>query len=217
MRRLLLSLSLVMLLVSMWLALTLGRIQGPDTNPDSVVRNILYVHIPGSICALLCFFVLLVTSIGYLATGKPGWDFTAAASAEVGALFATILNATGMIFSRAEWAIWWTPSPRLITSAVLWFLYIVYLILCTGSPQSNRRRARMCAIFAIIAFLDVPMVIFSTRLIPDIHRANFSFDSHWQIIALAMNIVSVILLTAVMIWLRTDILGNKALLEKDSS
>jgi heme exporter protein C len=219
MRRFLLALSLVMLIVSMWLALTLGRIRGPDTNPDSVVRNILYAHIPCSICALLCFVVLLVTSIGYLATGKTGWDFAAAASAEVGAVFATLLNITGMLFSRAEWAVWWTPSPRLITSAVLWFLYIVYLILRTGLPDSShrRRRARVCAIFAIIAFLDVPMVIFSARLIPDIHRANFSFDSHWQIIALAMNIVSVILLAAVMIWLRTDILKNKALLENESS
>jgi heme exporter protein C len=126
MRRTLLLLAFVMLLASMWIALTLGRIAGPPANPDSVVRNIFYAHVPYSICALLCFVVLLVASIGYLVTSRPGWDLVATAAAEVGTVFATIMNATGMIFSRAEWNIWWTPSPRLVSAAILWFLYVVY-------------------------------------------------------------------------------------------
>ena len=216
MRRILLCLAFALFLLSMWMALTLGRIEGPPANPDSVVRNILYAHVPSAICALLCFAVLLVASIGYLWTSKPKWDRLAAASGEVGAIFATILNATGMIFSRAEWGPWWTPSARLITSAILWFLYIVYLILRTASlPGSQHRRAQICAVFGIIAFLDAPMVYISARLIPDIHRPNFSFGSSWQRVTFVLGMVATLLLGAVLIWLRAEILKNKARLEKE--
>lgn len=214
MRRILLFLACVLFLASMWLSLTIGRIEGPLNNPESVVRNILYTHVPSSICALLCFVVLLVGSIGYLCTSKLKWDMLAAAAGEVGAVFATILNATGMIFSRAEWGLWWTPSARLITSAILWFLYVVYLILRTASlPGSRHRRAQICAVFGIIAFLDTPMVYISARLIPDIHRPSFSFGSNEQRITFMLAMVATLLLAAVMIWLRTDILKNKANLE----
>ncbi len=209
MRRILLLLAFALLLVSMWMALTLGQI-------EPVKRNILYAHVPSSICALLCFVVLLVGSIGYLCSAKPTWDLIAAASAEVGALFATVLNVTGMIFSRAEWNIWWTPSPRLITSAILWFLYIVYLILRASLPGSQHLRARVCAVFGIIAFLDVPMVFISARFMPDIHRPSFSFDSWWQTAALVLSIAAIALLAAVLICLRTDLLKNSAKLEKES-
>ena len=131
---------------------------------------------PNSVCALLCFVVLLAASIGYLVTGRPTWDLVAVAAAEAGFVFATILNATGMLFSRAEWNVWWTPSPRLVTSALLWFLYAVYLILRVSLPGSRRRTARICAVFGILAFLDVPLVFVSARFIPDIHRPNFSLE-----------------------------------------
>jgi len=209
MRRILLLLAFLLLLLSMWMALSLGQI-------TPVKRNILYAHVPSSICALLCFAVLLVASVAYLRTANPICDLVAGASAEVGAVFATILNVTGMIFSRAEWNIWWTPSPRLVTSAILWFLYVVYLILRASLISSEHRRAHICAVFGIIAFLDVPMVIISARFIPDMHRASFSFDSPWQTTALTMGMAATVLLAAVLIWLKTDILKSKARLEKQS-
>jgi len=217
MRRILLLLAFVLLQISTWMALTLGQIAGPPANPDSVVRNILYVHVPSSMCALLCFVVLMVCSIGYLCTNRPTWDLVAAATAEVGTVFATVLNLTGMVFSHAEWGTWWTPSPRLITSAILWFLYIVYLILRANITQSQHRKARICAIFGIIAFLDVPMVYASARFIPDVHRANFSFTSAWQTTAFMLNMAAMVLLAILLTWLKTDILKNKAMLEKEST
>ena len=216
MRKILLLLTFVLMLISLWMGLTLGRIMGPVANPDSPVRNILYAHVPSSICALLCFVVLLVVSIAYLCTNKQSLDFVATASAEVGAVFATVLNATGMIFSRAEWGVWWTPSPRLVSSAILWFLYIVYLILRANLPGSPQRKARICAVFGIIAFLDVPMVFISARFLPDIHRPNFSLESSWQTATLMLSMVSVLLMAALLIWLKTDVLKNKAVLEKES-
>ena len=208
MRRLLFVLAILLLIASMWIGLTRGQI-------DPVQRNILYAHVPNSVCALLCFVVLLVASIGVLANGRPVWDLVAAASAEAGLVFATILNATGMIFSRAEWNVWWTPSPRLVSSALLWFLYAVYLILRVSLPGAPYRRARLCAVFAIIAFLDVPLVFISARFIPDIHRPNFSLDSAWQTAALMLGMAGTALLAAALIWLRTSLLRDSLKLEEE--
>jgi len=208
MRRVVIACAFCLLMCSTWLGLTKGQI-------EPVVRNILYVHVPSSICALLCFVVLLVGSIGYLITARASWDMVARASAEVGLVFATILNVTGMIFSRAEWNIWWTPSPRLVSSAILWFLYVVYLILRQSIPGSERRRGRICAVFGILAFLDVPMVYISARFMPDMHRANVSFDSDSQRAAFMLGMFGTMLLTAAMIWLRTELLGVTAKLDQE--
>jgi len=207
----------VLLLVSVWIALTQGQVLGPGGSSGSPVRNIIYVHVPSSICALLCFVVLVVAGIGYLSTTKDAWDRLALAAAEVGTVFAIILNSTGSIFSRAEWNTWWTSvSPRLVTSAVLLFLYIVYLILRTSLSGSRQRIGRICAVFSSIAFLDVPMVILSARFIPDpMHRRSFEFGSSWQRLAFFLGMISVTFLAAYFIWLRTSILKNKDLLERD--
>lgn len=214
MRRILLVITLALLLASLWFGLTRGKIEGPGENPESPVRNIVYAHVPSSITSLVCFVVLLVAGIGYLMTNRDGWDRVAAASAEVGVLFATVMNVTGSIFSRAEWGIWWTASPRLVSAAIFWFLYVVYLILRTSVPGSRQKRARICAVFAIIAFLDVPMVIISARFMPDIHRPSFEFTSGWQRAAFFTGMVGTALLAAVLIWLRTDVLKCRALLEE---
>ena len=208
MRRLLFALALLLLIASTWIGLTRGQI-------DPVQRNILYVHVPNSVCALLCFVVVLVASVGYLVTAGPTWDLVATAAAEAGFVFATILNATGMIFSGAEWNVWWTPSPRLVTSAILWFLYAVYLILRVSLPDAQRRAARLCAVFGIIAFLDVPLVDISARFIPDIHRPNFSLDSAWQTAALMLGMAGTALLAAGLIWLRTSLLRDSRRLEQE--
>jgi heme exporter protein C len=207
----------MLLLASVWIGLTWGQVLGPGGSMDSPVRNIIYLHVPSSICALLCFIVLVIAGIGYLCTTKDAWDRVAIAAAEVGTVFAIILNLTGSIFSRAEWNTWWTAaSPRLVTSAVLCFLYVVYLILRSSLSGSRQRIGRICAIFSIIAFLDVPMVVLSARFIPDpMHRRSFEFGSSWQRLAFFLGMISVVLLGAYFIWLRTNILKNKDLLEQD--
>ena len=215
MRTTLFLVAIVLVVVSLLIGLTAGRVQGPKANPDSVVRNIIYVHVPTSICALLCFVVLLVSSIGYLVNAKESWDRLSIAAAEVGTLYSIVMNVTGCIFSRAEWNTWWTPSPRLISAAMLMFLYIVYLILRSSMSGSKQRIARVASVFAIIAFLDVPMVLISARFIDDIHKPNFEFGSNAQRVAFFLGMFATCFMAGMLMWLRTDTLNTKAKLEKE--
>lgn len=211
MRRVLLLLNLVLLLVSTWMAFTVGQVMPTEKN-ITVEKNIVYIHVPSAICTTICFFVLLIAGIGYLSTAKLTWDYVGAASAEVALIFATVLNVTGSIFARPFWNTWWTPSPRLISSAILWFLCVAYLIL-RANIQSPLHRARICAVFGIIAFIDVPMVFITARLMADQHIANVQFESASQRAAFALSILGIVFLAALLIWLKTDILKSKAKLE----
>ncbi len=60
------------------------------------------------------------------------------------------------------------------------------------------------------------MVIISARFIPDIHRPSFSFTSSWQTATFMLSMAAMVLLGALLICLKTDILKNKARLEKQS-
>lgn len=215
MRRILLVITLCLLLVSTWMAFTLGEVEATEKN-ITVEKNIVYVHVPSAICSTLCFLLLLIAGICYLATGKPKWDYIGAASAEAALVFSTVLNATGSIFARPFWNTWWTPSPRLLSSAILWFLCVAYLIL-RANIQNPWHRARICAVFGIIAFLDVPMVFITARLMTDQHIANVQFESTWQRASFGLSILGIALLGALLIWLKTDILKSRAELEKQLS
>ena len=213
MRRVLLLLTAGLLLISTWTAFTLGEVVATEKN-ITVEKNIVYIHVPSAICSTLCFLVLLIAGICYLVTNKPIWDYIGAASAEVGLVFSTVLNVMGSIFARPFWNTWWTPSPRLISSAILWFLCVAYLIL-RASIQNPRYRARICAVFGIIAFLDVPMVFITARLMTDQHIANVQFESAWQIASFGLSILSFALLGALLIWLKTDILKSRTKFENE--
>ena len=201
MRFFLLGLSFCLILISGLMALTVAA-------SEPAHRNIIYLHVPAAFCSIVCFAVLFICSIQYLRTKSQMWDYMAAASAEVGLVFATVLNVTGSIFAYAEWSVWWTPSPRLISSGALWFLYIAYLIL-RASFGAERHRERICAVFGIIAFIDVPLVFISARFIRDIHQPSFSFQTGWQYAAFGLAVCGTLLLASVLIWIRADILKIK--------
>jgi heme exporter protein C len=112
--------------------------------------------------AFFAFFVVFVYSILYLKTQSSKWDQIAAASAEIGTVFTTIVLITGPIWAKSSWNTWWTWEPRLTTSLILWFIYLAY-ILVRGSTSEYEKKARLSAVFGIIGFIDVPIVFFSVR------------------------------------------------------
>jgi len=198
MQSILLGLSCLFLVASTILSMTVGASSDP-------IYNIVYIHVPAAVTSLLCFAVLFVCSVQYIRTRDTRWDRTALAGAEVGLLFATVLNVTGSIWAHAAWGVWWTPTLRLISSAMLWFLYVAYLIL-RASLANEARKELISAVFAVIAFIDVPLVYISARYVRDIHRPNVTFESPWQTVALLTAVCGTILLAVVLIRMKTQIL-----------
>ncbi|MCK4177021.1 cytochrome c biogenesis protein CcsA [Aciditerrimonas ferrireducens] len=136
------------------------------TPPSQVMGNLVrlvYVHPPVAWVALyLAFGALGLGSVLWLwpRTRHPFWDRLAAAAGEVGAVFTALTLATGSIWGRPTWGVWWAWDARLTSSALLLVLLLGYLAL-RRVPADPDTRARRSAIAALVALLDVPIVYFS--------------------------------------------------------
>ena len=158
------------------------------------VQKIFYVHLPIAINAFVACFVVFIASVGYLWQRKTAWDDLAAAAAKVAVVLCTGVLVTGMIWGRSAWGQWWTWSPRLTFSLMLWLLYVVYLML-RGSIESPQRRALVCAVYGLTAFLDVPLVWLSAKLIPEIHPSSVALEPAMKL-TLGLWFIPVTLATA---------------------
>jgi heme exporter protein C len=138
-----------------WMALVVAQ-------PDAVqgdAQRLMYLHVPAAWLAYLAYFVTAAASVLYLVprTRSMRWDAVAGSSAEIGVVFTALTIVDGSLWARPVWGIWWTWDARLVTTAVLFFLYLGYLAL-RRVPGGAHARARRSAIVAVIAFADVPVV-----------------------------------------------------------
>jgi len=134
----------------------------PEERTMGPIQKIFYIHVPSAWVAFLAFFVVFAASLAYLAGRRERFDRIAAASAETGLVFCTLVLVTGPIWAKPVWGTWWTWDPRLTSTLVLWFLYLGYFALRSYLPPGPRRSA-LSAVLGVIAFLDVPVIYFSIR------------------------------------------------------
>lgn len=139
------------------------------------VQKIFYLHLPVAINTFAAALVVFIASVGYLWQRRMWWDDLAAAAGKVTVLFCAIVLITGMIWGRSAWGVWWTWSPRLTFSLILFLLYVVYLMI-RPSVESPQRRAAISAVYGIAAFIDVPLVYLSVKMMPDIHPSSIALE-----------------------------------------
>jgi heme exporter protein C len=183
--------------------LALVALYTPDELTMGPVQKIFYLHLPVAINTFLACLTAFVASIGYLWQRRAWWDDLAAAAARVAVQFCGVVLLTGMAWGRLAWGVWWTWSPRLTFSLALFFLYVVYLLV-RSSVEGRERRAVIAAVYAVIAFLDVPLVWLSARLMPDIHPGSVELAPAMKL-TLAAWFVPVTLLAAGLIFVRFNL------------
>jgi heme exporter protein C len=143
-------------------------------SPKDVVQGdltrMLYIHVPSIITAYAAFALTTVATIGYLVKRDLRWDRWAAASAEVGVVFLGLAIATGMIWGKPVWGVWWTWDARLTSTALMFFIYLGYLGLRRSivDPES---RARRSAILGVVAVVQIPIVHYSVLWWNTLHQA----------------------------------------------
>ncbi len=164
----------------------------PTEQTMGEIQKVFYIHLPSAICTFFAAMVVCAASIGYVLTSNLKWDDLANAAARTTVLLCSIVLLTGMIWGKSAWGAWWTWSPRLTFSLVLWLLYVVYLIL-RPSIDSERRRAMVCAVYGIVAFLDVPLVWLSTKLMEDIHPTSIELEGSMRMTLMAWGLPVVLL------------------------
>lgn len=159
-------------LVSLGATVALGLALPPSVEQQDYSR-LVAIH-PG--LAWASYVAFGITALGSLLwlwprTRHERWDLLAGASAEVGAVFTALTLATGSIWGRAVWGVWWVWDARLTLSALMLALLLGYLALrrVPGDPETVARRS---AVAGILASLVVPVNHFAVEWWNTLHQGR---------------------------------------------
>lgn len=156
MHRILGGLAAILLAIGLWVGLGLA----PRDAAQGNVQRIMYVHVPAILTGYAAIVLLLVASVAYLWTRRAAWDRVAAAAGELTVCFVGLAVATGSIWGKPTWGTWWTWDARLTSTALLFVIYLGYLLL-RSVVEDPERAATYAAVLAIVGALDVPIIHFS--------------------------------------------------------
>ena len=185
--------------VALAVGLYLGLVVVPPDAVQGDVQRIMYLHVPSIVTAYLAFTVVFFASILYLWKRDLRFDAVAVSSAEIGVLFTGITLATGSIWGKPTWGVWWTWDARLTLTAILFTIYVGYLMLraFAEDPQAG---ARYGAVLAILGFLDIPLNHFAVQWWRTLHQPSSilrpagSSVAPVMLVPLAISFVGLVLL-----------------------
>jgi heme exporter protein C len=133
-------------------------------------QRIMYPHVASAWLAYLSFGVTALSGILWLWRRDLRFDSVALAGAEIGVMFTAFAIWGGMMWADPVWGVLWQwEDPRLMTTAILFALYVGYLLFrrLTDDPE---RRATRAAIVGIVAAVDIPIVHFSVEWWRGLHQ-----------------------------------------------
>ncbi len=168
-----LAFSFVLMMITLYLIF----IYAPIEKEMKIVQKIFYLMVPMGWLAMLGLMVTAIGSILYLTKKSDQWDILAHSSAEVGVVFTTLALATGSIWARPVWGVWWDwGTPRLTSTLVLWFIYLAYFLVRNLASEEHRGAA-FAAVVAIAGLADIPIIILSTSLWRGLHPPPLIFQT----------------------------------------
>ena len=140
-------------------------------------QKIFYWHMPVAMASFTALVFTAYYSVRFLMTKKYCFFVRAKLATEISLVFVLCTMATGEMWTRFEWGVWWTWEPRLTTYFVLMLMIFGYFIL-RNAVEDTERRAVYSSVFGILIFIDVPICFMITRLIPSsVHPVIFRTDS----------------------------------------
>ncbi|HTZ99420.1 MAG TPA: cytochrome c biogenesis protein CcsA [Candidatus Aquilonibacter sp.] len=178
----------------------------PDESTMHAIQRVFYVHVALWSAMYTALTIALIANVAWLATRQMKWDWLGVSAVEVGVVSCTGGLATGVLWGKPAWGIWWTWDARLTTAFILWLLYIAYLLL-RGLLEDPERRATLSAVFGIFASLDAPLVYVSNRLWRTQHPAPVMFggdNSYLDPTMAKVLVVCIFAILPVMIFVLVD-------------
>lgn len=128
--------------------------------------RILFFHVPCAWVGTLAFFVSAWASFRYLKTSDFSFDHSAHAAAHIGFIFTVLATATGSIWAKEIWQSYWNWDPRQTSIFILLLIYAAYFAL-RSSLEDEDTRARLAAVYSMIACVTVPFLVFIVPRIYD--------------------------------------------------
>jgi heme exporter protein C len=134
--------------------------------------RIIFFHVPMSWVAIIAYLISMVFAIRYIRTRDIQLDDISASAASVGTLFTILATVTGSVWAKFNWGSFWNWDPRESSIFILLLIYASYFLL-RSAIEDPERRARLSAVYSVIAFLTAPFLMFILpRLVPGLHPGS---------------------------------------------
>ena len=131
--------------------------------------RVLFFHVPMAWVSVVAFFMSMFYSIKYLSKKDILYDFKASSAAGLGLLFCIMATVTGSVWAKFNWGAFWNWDPRQTSIFVLLLIYGAYFAL-RSAVTSEDSRAKLSAVYSILAFVTVPFFIFVVpRVVSSLH------------------------------------------------
>jgi heme exporter protein C len=149
----------------------------PNAPVEGFRQRIFYLHVPVALTAYACFAAAAWKALRLLWTRDQRYDLESYTAVHMGVIFGVLTLATGSIWARTSWGVWWTWSERqLVLFLVLFLFYSAYFML-RFSVEPGPRRANLSAVYALFGVVLIPVSFLAIRLAENlIHPVVFSRD-----------------------------------------
>ena len=195
--------------VAMMAMIVGALVAAPREIIEGEVQRLMYLHVPSAVIMYLAFGVTAFASGVFLWKRDIRWDALARAAAIVGVFLCGMALATGAIWGKPTWGVYWSWDARLTSTLVLFLIYSAYLLARSVAGPLDEQAARFAAIFAIIGVADIPIIQMSVRWWRTLHPQPIVFQPDpalpgEMLLVLLIGFIAILALATWLISLQTD-------------
>jgi Cytochrome C assembly protein len=135
-------------------ALALVFFYAPTDANQGLSQRIFYFHVPLAFTAYACFGWGAWKALRHLWKQDPDADLESYVAIHQGVIFGALTLATGSIWAKISWGVWWSwGEDQLVLFLVLFLFYCAYFML-RFSVEPGLQRANMSAVYALFGVVS---------------------------------------------------------------
>ena len=161
----------IFLVVVVIIGLTYSLLLSPPDYIQGDSVRIMYVHVPSSFIALGSFGFIGMSSICNLVFKIKFMPLLAKSLAPIGCIFSLISIVSGSFWGKPTWGVWWVWDARLTSMAILFLIYVSYIL--TWKFIDNFERAnKISSIIGIVGLFNLPVIKYSVDWWNTLHQPS---------------------------------------------
>jgi heme exporter protein C len=147
----------------------------PNDADQGFSQRIFYIHVPVALTAYACFAWGAWKALRLLWKGDERYDLESYTAVHIGTIFGILTLATGALWAKISWGVWWSWGERQLVLFLILFLFYSAHFMLRYSVDPGPRQARMSAVYALFGVVLIPISFLAIRLAENfIHPVVFT-------------------------------------------